>query len=151
MDKLVFLSPVVAVGTIILVYLAASSLRSDRRSQRLHHYRNLHDEYRRVSNVIETIRAPEYLRTDLRHLSVAVEPFSVHVGEKEFGEINAIVRRNNPLIEPQTGNKTIRRGDSGKVITRERLLKLREFVALLQERFAPQFDAIKAKAATGTN
>jgi hypothetical protein len=50
----------------------------------------------------------------------------------------------------ETRRNEVRRGDSGQIITRERLVKLREFVIVLQERFAPQYAAIKAKG-TGSS
>jgi len=46
----------------------------------------------------------------------------------------------------QTGRDLFRRGDSGSAITKDRLLRLRDFVKVLQERFAPQFAAIESKA-----
>lgn len=44
----------------------------------------------------------------------------------------------------ETGGNSIRRGDSGRVITRERLMKLREFLNTLQIRFDRQLEAIRS-------
>ncbi|MGQ0536139.1 MAG: hypothetical protein ACT4PT_08710, partial [Methanobacteriota archaeon] len=47
----------------------------------------------------------------------------------------------------ETGRADLRRGDatSDRTITRERLTKLEQFLTLLEERFRPQFEAIRAK------
>jgi hypothetical protein len=104
MDELTLLTLVIAAGTIALVYFSAFSWRSSRERRRLLRYRDLHGEYRRVSNIIELIRRPNYLRTDPRDLSVVVDPFSIHIRETEFTATDMIVRRNNPRIEPHTCN-----------------------------------------------
>jgi hypothetical protein len=45
----------------------------------------------------------------------------------------------------EVGVDSMRRGDAGRPISRERLVRLRAFVQLLQERFEPQFAAIRQK------
>lgn len=102
MDELTLLTLVVAAGTIILVYFTAVSWRSKKQERRLLRFRDLHGECRRVSDIIELIRSPDYLRADPRDLSVAVDPFGIHIRQTEFTAIDRIVRRNNPRIEPHT-------------------------------------------------
>jgi hypothetical protein len=102
MDELTLLTLVIAMGTIVLAYFSASSWRSKKEKRRLLRYRELHGEYLRVSNIIEVIRRPDYLRTDYRDLSVFVDSFSLHIRQSDFDAIDLIVRRNNPLIEPHT-------------------------------------------------
>lgn len=46
----------------------------------------------------------------------------------------------------ETGTDSIRRGDAGQSITREELLKLREFVGILEKRFAVQLNAIRVRS-----
>ncbi|MGO9643891.1 MAG: hypothetical protein ACLPY5_03980 [Candidatus Bathyarchaeia archaeon] len=45
----------------------------------------------------------------------------------------------------ESGEDSIRRGGSGRAITRERLTKLQEFLEILQKRFARQIQAIREK------
>jgi len=45
----------------------------------------------------------------------------------------------------EVGADSMRRGDAGKPMSRERLLRLRDFVNVLQSRFEPQFAAIRHK------
>jgi hypothetical protein len=49
----------------------------------------------------------------------------------------------------EAGTDILRRGDAGRPISRERILRLREFLSTLQERFQPQFDAIRHKQQHG--
>jgi hypothetical protein len=45
-----------------------------------------------------------------------------------------------------TNRTDLRRGDADRIITRERLDKLEQFLGVLEERFQPQFEAIRLKA-----
>ena len=46
----------------------------------------------------------------------------------------------------ETNRDELRRGDAQRPITLERLDKLEKFLLVLQERFSPQFEAIRKKA-----
>ena len=104
MDTLAFtltaLTLVIAVGTMMLVYLA-SSRRAEKQNWRLHRSENAHGEYRKLNRLVSVIKRSDYLRSDQRDLNVVVEPFSMHVGQTEFERLNAIIQ-SNPYIEPHT-------------------------------------------------
>jgi len=102
MDELTFLTLIITVGTIVLVYFGFMSWRSGTRGQRLVQCKDLYDEYLKLSKIIEIIRQPDYLRTDRRDLAVSIPLWSLHIREAEFEAISSIVRRNNPKIEPRT-------------------------------------------------
>lgn len=102
MDEVTFLNLIIAIGTILLVCLGLVSWRSRKQRQQRVRSKELHAEYLKLSNIIEIIREPNYLKTDPRDFSVAVHPWSLHIGETDFEAIDRIVRHDNPQIETHT-------------------------------------------------
>ncbi len=64
--------------------------------------------------------------------------------ETQMGRVQESILSARKFME-ETVRGELRRGDANRTISRERLDKLEQFLTVLEERFRPQFDAIRSK------
>lgn len=116
------------------------------------------DTRQRAPHIYEAVREFAFHRVFEAHLQDPAEP-RTWLGVASFLGLN---RHDPKLLKTQLGRvtqgiqsarsfmnetnrATLRRGDADRTITPERLEKLEEFLKVLENRFRPQFEAIRAK------